>query len=55
MSTLNKVLKIFRLTWVKRNRVYLSTNFNPLESKIKYLLIYDYLGKNEKILFSKEK
>ena len=47
---INRFLKFFNLTWVIRNKVELSSDLNYLSHKKTYLLIFNYLLENEKIL-----
>jgi hypothetical protein len=54
MKPINKFLRLFGLTWVVRNKHDLSSTLQPLEGMKKYMLIFRYKTKLEKILYESE-
>jgi len=54
MKFINKVLGIFKLSWVVRKRIEFATKCNNQSTKIKKLLIFKYRTSSEKILFETE-
>jgi hypothetical protein len=54
MKSINKFLKFFGLTYVIRNKHDLSTNLEPLAGSKKYMLIFLYMTRFEKVLYETE-